>query len=443
MRNDQSIPIENIKKWKLPQSLYVIPKSEYWEHCLVPLEDEAFSSWFTRISKANCANTLEITKVIEEYDNLSENYDFDRSIQKRTLLRISQYSTIRYSQLKSMCLYKRSAISTSGEWGEFNRLVDGSCFCLICLINDKIPYFRFFWRLKFVIMCYKHNCFLIEGCPVYGVPIKYWLTRWDQQITSCYNCGENLIQFSKSKIAFMKNNRRNTKLFSSLIEIFRTRRFSRSDKSSIDSERFFRQFYKLLWIETAFRYSFDINELLRPTETALKSISLAFEIIEQDSSRLETPFSCSKCEKKYTHIRGLIRHYKTHSGKICPLKGCTRSYFERFNNNLRCLECGTVFTFSGEIIKKGGLPPIICPIYGCKSKPVQDLDDLYYCRRCGSSFTYSIEVFKKGIPPPKVCPNKKCRSKWIERFDQNFKCGDCKSIFTSTGVLLKDEEIMI
>lgn len=66
--------------------------------------------------------------------------------------------------------------------------------CAKCLSEDKEPYFRRTWRFAFVVVCPRHNCFLIDRCPNCFSPIlfhraaSYMLHVPMKAMTTCYKC---------------------------------------------------------------------------------------------------------------------------------------------------------------------------------------------------------------------------------------------------------------
>jgi len=76
--------------WNIPRNFYPIEKDDSWIHQSRPFKDEVFSSWFTRIAKENCAEPLEIIKVLEKRRVRHNKYDLDTHIKYSTLQTIAK-----------------------------------------------------------------------------------------------------------------------------------------------------------------------------------------------------------------------------------------------------------------------------------------------------------------------------------------------------------------
>ncbi len=67
-------------------------------------------------------------------------------------------------------------------------------FCPLCLKEDKIPYFRKFWRTRLATFCEKHKIYLYDRCsnPECERPINISLVKYENTIKECVYCGVDL-----------------------------------------------------------------------------------------------------------------------------------------------------------------------------------------------------------------------------------------------------------
>jgi hypothetical protein len=72
----------------------------------------------------------------------------------------------------------------------------GLQFCPICLAEDKIPYFRTYWRIALNTLCVRHETMLLDRCPECGLAIAVHRLDMDKQnaidvppLSYCHNCG--------------------------------------------------------------------------------------------------------------------------------------------------------------------------------------------------------------------------------------------------------------
>ena len=80
----------------------------------------------------------------------------------------------------------------------------GLRYCPLCLKQDKEPFFRKIWRLRYIPFCFNHNCFLEETCPICNRLIDNYMLRWGAfNIKNCSKCNADL---SYTKPEFIKIN---------------------------------------------------------------------------------------------------------------------------------------------------------------------------------------------------------------------------------------------
>jgi hypothetical protein len=66
-------------------------------------------------------------------------------------------------------------------------------FCLACLSEDAVPYFRRSWRLAFVTVCARHGLRLLDRCAACRAWLRFERTSLDaESLAVCYRCNSDL-----------------------------------------------------------------------------------------------------------------------------------------------------------------------------------------------------------------------------------------------------------
>lgn len=69
----------------------------------------------------------------------------------------------------------------------------GVQFCPLCLLGDKQPYYRLYWRLGWHTYCEKHRILLLDQCPhCHSSVILHRLNPTAKHIAICHQCGFDL-----------------------------------------------------------------------------------------------------------------------------------------------------------------------------------------------------------------------------------------------------------
>ncbi|MHA2298269.1 MAG: TniQ family protein [Candidatus Hodarchaeales archaeon] len=472
-KRENKLQLGDIEEWKLSKDFHSIKRKQKWIHYLKIKRNEIFSSYLTRVAKINIAESLEIIKRLGISRINPNTYDLDINLGTRPEIIEKIASLIKLnSSLLTGLLFQRNKSSFRGTWGYVNKPVVGTRYCPYCLDEDKNePYFRYYWRMKFVTVCTKHKCFLLDRCPKCQSHVQYWRTRFDQPITECYNCGENL---AKTK-SYVKNLDYLPEFQVDLITAFNDGEWLGKD---IEPDYFFRQLWKVAWAETANRKTWESETFTQSVEKTFDALKKAVNEIRKDFLRLEKPFNCLKCSSKYSKITHLSIHIVTnHEDIMCPLEGCksrkiritgdklycrkcktifTRTYdiiqkgaifkkcplrdcnsrsFIVSGDNFRCRACGTIINRNGEIIKKGK-KIISCPLEDCDSSGFTPTEVGYRCRKCGTIVNTEGKMIQKGTS--KICPVDKCNSHNIRTSGENFRCQACGTVFSGENVVLKN-----
>jgi Zn ribbon nucleic-acid-binding protein len=168
------------------------------------LDDESFLSWFARTSYLHYIHpqTFLNTHFGLEYRDIFKR-DLDVAL-NNDLIKIFTKKTRNKIDILSLTLGKYTGYLYEDEIvNATNKMfISNMKFCPICLKKDKIPYFRQTWKLIFITVCAKHNCFLYDVCPECNSKVS--LTKMYQNKKSflyCHKCGFDL---RKSKIQILK-----------------------------------------------------------------------------------------------------------------------------------------------------------------------------------------------------------------------------------------------
>ncbi len=229
---------ENLRKIfpisKNPRTIYY-PKE--WAEKVTPIESESISSWMIRTALANLtdlSSLLEYIAIIHEeiyYNHEFADLDFCKIPKTITFFR--NYTGVSKRELRSMSFSSLAekvfnyikdkdinismfdySCKTVSECFNFlwktswESRMSGQRFCPLCLKEDKIPFFRKGWRLKYITFCHIHNCFLEEKCPNCGsfiAPHRIESGDFKEKvdylsINQCYSCGFDLSKITPNFI---------------------------------------------------------------------------------------------------------------------------------------------------------------------------------------------------------------------------------------------------
>ena len=152
-----------------------LPKNNKWDNCPIPFKNETFSSWFTRLSKENYSESFDILNMFHIHTGDIELFYYLNS--KKIIKLISPY----LSNYIDFSVFEINLIV----------LNDSIKYCPRCLKRKNL-YFRKDWYDFHKTKCVKHNRILRSSCPYCGSKVKFWLTKWNEEITNCYNCHNNI-----------------------------------------------------------------------------------------------------------------------------------------------------------------------------------------------------------------------------------------------------------
>ena len=180
---------------------------------LKPEADELFSSWFTRLAKANAMRPNQLGACLTGRSRQLFSGDPDRGVWKEPGLLLAGLTAVSPEIVESTyfsayCGFLWPSRPSHGVWRHILHLSDrkrqkdyfGLQYCPQCLATDPVPYFRKHWRLVFVATCDLHGCLLRDRCPHCQCPVIPNLCdvgqKWLDQapgITDCNQCRNTLL----------------------------------------------------------------------------------------------------------------------------------------------------------------------------------------------------------------------------------------------------------
>ena len=177
-----------------------------------PLDDELFSSWLVRLAWSNgeklhsfCRWRLGINRQFW-YGDPDRRAQLD-AIEKSAAASCLTFERVFAATLASYegVLYERHVNHGVSRWimpiGTRARThsLHGQQYCVECLREDSMPYFRRAWRLALMVACVKHGQILRDACPVCGAPIAFHEGDYARRFMSdacpiflCSRCGCDL-----------------------------------------------------------------------------------------------------------------------------------------------------------------------------------------------------------------------------------------------------------
>ncbi len=280
-----------INSWEIPTEPYVEDMMDKWDFCPDALENESFLSWFTRLAKENCSDARLLYQQLmngsairnlklKRYEKELESIQTDKKKLKLLVETLKPFITIEFEKIYSISVPLHKS---NNQWDFLNTPLNFPNFCPDCLKNDKIPYFRKNWFLKPYTVCQIHRCLLLKNCPHCNSFIKFWKTDWDEKITYCYNCHQDISKNIDGVLYLQDIEFHNT-----IKSICEERKFN---KYFINKTYFFRQLWKLVCNEqpNSLIQISQIDEKILPVEVIFRVILFGLKILEKDPERLNNP----------------------------------------------------------------------------------------------------------------------------------------------------------
>lgn len=175
-----------IRRTKLPKlkdkGFLIIPE---------PFADEAFSSWFIRLSYAHYTHLRTFINLHFGIMHRSEfKNNVDTTLSDYLLSRIEHKCKSKVNIL-DLTLKPYSGYLQEGPISIMsNRLLCSMRFCPKCLREDKVPYFRKKWLFSFSTACVRHKCYLYDACPRCKKKLDIFKMYQDKlSDIYCHSCG--------------------------------------------------------------------------------------------------------------------------------------------------------------------------------------------------------------------------------------------------------------
>lgn len=164
-----------------------------------PFPDEILSSWIARTSYAHLTHPKTFMNMHFSTGKFNWRANFDASVSDEVLHIIERKSALSFETIYQMSprsyeSYLQESIIPNG----LNTFIVSQRFCPVCLREDQFPYYRKSWKVLFTTVCFKHHCYLYDGCPSCGAFLKlanmYCNTL---PFMFCHKCGFNLLKARK------------------------------------------------------------------------------------------------------------------------------------------------------------------------------------------------------------------------------------------------------
>lgn len=161
-------------------------ESELWPYRTKPRRDELFLSWLVRLSWGLGIKLQTLTSQVLSAGTSFLSVDVDRRVREGLIDILSLRTGVSAEDIRAMALsaYGLNLWTTEPGSGFFpwintiarlkrRRFGYGQQFCVRCLREDQVPYFRRSWRLSFLVACPVHQCFLRDCCGTCGAPVEF------------------------------------------------------------------------------------------------------------------------------------------------------------------------------------------------------------------------------------------------------------------------------
>ena len=236
-------------EWVIPRDLEMDTLGTRWTQCPQLQQDEVFTSWFTRIAKANCADTLGLFHFLlgkaKGTPKSLNNLELLPMLKNTLISHLEPYIEIDPASLMRMPFYHCRKNPSKIGWDYLIILKPSPKFCPICLKTDAEPFFRDYWHLPFVTVCTHHHTLLLDCCPHCYSPVRYWKTPWDEPITTCSNCHQFLTE--ESMFIRKPQSHDGKKFQDQLLQVYKTGKYQ---SQSIHVRYFFQKIWKLASAES-------------------------------------------------------------------------------------------------------------------------------------------------------------------------------------------------
>lgn len=290
--------------WDISSEMLVEETDEKWDICPEPLNNESFLSWFTRLAKENCSDARLLFQQLRKSSTLRNmnitligkylgSIQRSEKKQKEILTAIQPYLKSNINKFQHPP-YLRGKSTDLSDY--LNIPLKSPRYCPFCLEKDEKPYFRNSWFFKPFLVCPTHQCLLFNSCPHCNSPIKFWNSSWDEEITYCAECGQNI---STGVIGVFKIHNVN---YHELLN----KTFCECAKfiENADKSHFFHYLWKFIYRESRDPLIKDIvhNDMYLPKENLFRAILIGLRDLENNPKKitLKAPNGDKEIESRFT-----------------------------------------------------------------------------------------------------------------------------------------------
>ncbi|QOW45666.1 MULTISPECIES: TniQ family protein [Acinetobacter] len=187
-----------------------------------PLNDELFSSWFSRLAFDNMSKVHSFAVEIfgRSYGYSFWSRDVDCFIDQEHLLKISKRTGINVTEIFETTIKSYEGVLFTNLNRGFNRWIlpcgiyhrtrktNWIAYCPLCIAADQTPYFRKSWRLSFSLVCPIHHIHMLDSCPKCNYPINVFRqelgTRSKYIVNSIVECAYCKFDLRNSNIRLIE-----------------------------------------------------------------------------------------------------------------------------------------------------------------------------------------------------------------------------------------------
>lgn len=185
--------------------IYSVPiEDDLWPFRPKLIEDESFSSWFSRTAWENGLNAAELYPIALPGARMHR-IDLDRFACDELIKNLSAHTDTPPKELWTRTfqnwtghLFEHDDGNTKLIWlppaGQHQTSKSfGQQVCPWCLSEAEVPHLKQVWRLSFAAACKTHRSLLIDRCPSCTAPIQPLYTpACVASMTRCWNCNFDL-----------------------------------------------------------------------------------------------------------------------------------------------------------------------------------------------------------------------------------------------------------
>lgn len=286
--------------------------------------DELFTSWLSRLARANSTQYSNLLYVVTDSNYKNKNQirysqrDLDRTCPTKLIDILSKQTGLSKTTIENLTL-KSYQQQLPDLWlcGNRSKKIGGLRFCPFCLKDNKILYYRKSWMLKFVTCCPIHKVLLHNRCPNPSCnrPLRITLISYERPSKICPYCETNL---SDAPTTTLQGNDPYLNIQKAFISISNKGKTDILDGILSDSFHFFEALYQIaLFVIRVFpldspiyrEHHLTFAEKYKKKWEFLKRGNNVFDDIE--ASHLVLKVAYSLIQEFPTRLKKLISDYQT------------------------------------------------------------------------------------------------------------------------------------